>query len=63
MNVSIEDANVQFNLVRWRKPLCPKIGTDNIPPNEGLMPLDYAQHSCMYSRTLIIDENFFLKLE
>jgi hypothetical protein len=27
-----------------------------------LMSLDYAQHSCRYSRTLIL-ENLFLKIE
>ena len=30
--------------------------------NERL-PLEYAQHSCMYLRTMILDEKLFLKLE
>ena len=30
--------------------------------NESLMPLDYGRHSCLYSRTLVL-ENLCLELE
>ena len=38
-----------------------KIGNNEVWTCERLF-LDYAQHSCMYSRTLIV-ENLFLRLE
>jgi hypothetical protein len=62
MHDSIADAPLQLNLGRWKKALCPKIGNNKRLTNESLVPLEYAQHLCMYSRTSIL-ENLFLKLE
>jgi hypothetical protein len=53
-----------MNLGKWKKVFCPKIGINNevICSDESSMPLDYARHSCMYSKTLILEKKF-LKLD
>jgi len=35
-----------LNLGKWKKILCPKLGSNEVLINESL-PLDYAQHSCL----------------
>ena len=53
---------LHLNLGRWKKALCSKVGNNEVSTDESLMPIDYARHSGMYSRTLIL-ENLFLKPE
>ena len=43
----------QLNLGRWKKVWGSKIGNNEVSSNESL-PLDYAWHSWMYSRNLIL---------
>ena len=43
-----------MDLGNWKKVYCPKIGINNevICSDESLMLLDYAWHTCMYSKDL-----------
>ena len=53
--IPLLDAPLQLNLGRWKKTLCPKISSNKVSTNESL-PLDYARHSCTYSRTFILEK-------
>ena len=54
MNDSVGVTPLQLYPCTWKKALCPKICKNKVLTIESVK-LDYAQHSCMYSRTLILD--------